>query len=479
MKIVLLPLPSLRRLFIVISCVVAPLMAQAQSPLLLRTMTNPTPGVGDAFSSAIASLGSDRVFISASYDDNAATNGGAVYLVHTNGTVLKTINNPNPAYTRLFSFDNGDGFGDAMAVLGSDRIVIGAPYNDGPPFIYVGTVYVYNTNGTLLTTITNPLASGADKFGSSVATLGTNGILVGAVDFTSDPEIEQMGIAYLLSTNGTLITTFENPDPDIFDRFGYSLAALGDNRVLIGSAGFGFGTVHLFNTNGTLLTTITNPTPTEFDYFGYAVATIGADRVAVGAPLGDAGAEDAGAVYIFNTNGTLLTLITNPAPAIGDNFGTRVDVLGNDRLVIAAPGDDAGATNAGAAYVFSIHGTLLHTIANPAPALFDHFGVGLSALGTEHAIIGAPHDDTGGVNSGTAYLFSIPTLPTLAIRRTATNTVAVSWPSVATNFALQQNTNGLGSGNWINVTNAVQTDGTNKTLIISPPTGTRFYRLFY
>ena len=175
----------------------------------------------------------------------------------------------------------------------------------------------------------------------------------------------------------------------------------------------------------------------------------------------------------------MLTIITYPAPALGDNFGTRVDVLGNDRLVIAAPGDDAGATNAGAAYVFSIQGTLLHTITNPAPALYDHFGVGLSALGTGHVIIGAPHDDTGAVNSGTAYLFSIPTLPTLAIRRTATNTVAVSWPSGATNFALQQNTNGLGSGNWINVTNAVQNDGTNKALIISPPTGTRFYRLFY
>jgi len=42
---------------------------------------------------------------------------------------------------------------------------------------------------------------------------------------------------------------------------------------------------------------------------------------------------------------------------------------------------------------------------------------------------------------------------------------------------LQQNTNGLNSVNWSNVAVGIQTVGTNKTLIVNPTNGTRFYRL--
>jgi hypothetical protein len=70
-----------------------------------------------------------------------------------------------------------------------------------------------------------------------------------------------------------------------------------------------------------------------------------------------------------------------------------------------------------------------------------------------------------------------PGAPRLTITRTAPNTVAVSWPYPSTGFTLQQNTNGIGTVNWSNVTAAVQDDGTTKTLIINPPSSNRFYRL--
>jgi hypothetical protein len=60
---------------------------------------------------------------------------------------------------------------------------------------------------------------------------------------------------------------------------------------------------------------------------------------------------------------------------------------------------------------------------------------------------------------------------------TTTNTVAVSWPLPADSWNLQQNTNGIGSVNWSNVTSGIQDDGTNKTLIVNPPTGNQFFRL--
>jgi hypothetical protein len=67
-------------------------------------------------------------------------------------------------------------------------------------------------------------------------------------------------------------------------------------------------------------------------------------------------------------------------------------------------------------------------------------------------------------------------LPRLTITR-SNNVVIVSWPATASNFVLQQNTNGVSSINWSNVTAGVQTVGTNQTLSVNPIGGSRFYRL--
>ena len=95
--------------------------------------------------------------------------------------------------------------------------------------------------------------------------------------------------------------------------------------------------------------------------------------------------------------------------------------------------------------------------------------------------------DAGTVSGGTFTLqggfwsliasVQTPGAPLVSIARTTTNTVTVSWPSPSTGWALQQNTNSVSSVNWSNVTSGIQDDGTTKTLILSPPTGNRFYRL--
>ena len=72
-----------------------------------------------------------------------------------------------------------------------------------------------------------------------------------------------------------------------------------------------------------------------------------------------------------------------------------------------------------------------------------------------------------------------PGAPLLTIASTATNTVAISWPSPSTGFNLQVNTNGLGTVNWSNVSATPTDDGTTKTVIVNPPVGNRFYRLKY
>jgi len=54
--------------------------------------------------------------------------------------------------------------------------------------------------------------------------------------------------------------------------------------------------------------------------------------------------------------------------------------------------------------------------------------------------------------------------------------VTVSWPSSATNYVLQQNSN-LNTANWINTGLLITTNGTTESVTISPSTGNLFFRL--
>jgi len=69
-----------------------------------------------------------------------------------------------------------------------------------------------------------------------------------------------------------------------------------------------------------------------------------------------------------------------------------------------------------------------------------------------------------------------PGSPLLTIARTATNTLAVSWPSPSTGFSLQQNTN-LSTANWVTPAETINNNGTINFIIVSPPAGKRFFRL--
>jgi hypothetical protein len=217
-----------------------------------------------------------------------------------------------------------------------------------------------------------------------------------------------------------------------------------------------------------MLTTFTNPTPVAGDSFGFSVAALGTDRVLIGT-------RDAGAAYLFSTNGAVLTTFTNPTPPGSDYFGWSVAAAGINRVLIGAPGDNTGAIGAGAAHLFSTNGALLTTFTNPTPAANDQFGSSVAAVGTDRVLMGAPSywQATG---PGAAYLFSIQ--PVLTIRLTSTNTVAVSWPSPWTDWTLQENTNDVASDNWSNAPGPMQDDGTTKTLIINPSKESGFYRLF-
>jgi len=436
--------------------------AQGTAFKLLTTLTNPTPAAYDRFGCWVAAVGTDKVLIGAMPIGAFGPNTEAVHLFSTNGTLLTIFTNPTPAYD--------DQFGNSVTAVGSDKVLIGA-HLDNIHAADDGAAYLFNTSGGLLTTFTNPTPATADQFGYSVAAVGADKVIIGAR--WDDTNAKDAGAAYLFNTNGTLLTTFTNPTPSLECYFGNSVAALGADRVLVGARSV--SKAYLLSTNGTLLTTFTSPVPRSYDGFGDSIAVVSSDKVLIGAPGASMGASGAGAAYLFNTNGTLLTTFANPSPAPQDFFGLSVAAVSSDKVLISAHSDNTGATDAGAAYLFNTNGTLLITFTNPTPQSGDSFGISVATVGPEKAIIGAHWDNTGATGAGTAYLFNFG--PLLSISHTATNGVTLSWSSPWRDFSLQQSSNGLAAVNWSNVLVTPIDNGTNKTVIIDPPTGNRFYRL--
>lgn len=150
------------------------------------------------------------------------------------------------------------------------------------------------------------------------------------------------------------------------------------------------------------------PTPAAGDGFGTAVVAFG-NAILVGAPGDDSLATDAGAVYLFEgATGKLLRAFLNPSPAAGDSFGAAIAVAGTF-VIIGAPGDDAGAPNAGVAYIFDGDtGTRFATLSNPNAVADDGLGSSVAVAGNL-VIVGAPFVNSQASDVGAIDLFDLNT----------------------------------------------------------------------
>ena len=351
----------------------------------LHTFQKDPPAAGDYFGYSVAGVG-NNVLVGALYDDTGATDAGAAYLFDgTTGALLKTFQKLTPAADDLF--------GGSVAGVGNN-VLVGA-YGDDTGATNAGAAYLFDgTTGDWLETFLSPNANPGDRFGESVAGVGDN-VLVGA--YYDDTGVTNAGAAYLFDRTTGDVRRFQKPTPASEDYFGCSVAGVGNN-VLVGACkddtgATNAGAAYLFNgTTGELLRIFQKPTPASEDYFGVYVAAVG-NNVLVGAPY-----ENAGAAYLFNgTTGALLHTFLNPTPATGGYFGASVAGVGSNVLV--------GGYAAGAAYLFDgTTGALLNTFQNPTPASGDWLGTSVAGVGN-NVLVGAYDDDTGATNAGAAYLF--------------------------------------------------------------------------
>lgn len=308
------------------------------------------------------------------------------------------------------SLDGADTFGGEIAQSGN-LLLVGTRLAD-VAFVDEGVAYSYDlSTGNLVQTFNNPSPEAGDEFGRHVA-LNGNYAAVGAPK--DNTNASSAGSVYIFDVaTGNLVTTINNPTPSVNDFFGFSVN-IDDDYTIVGAwsdntGATNAGSAYIYDTaTGALLHTLNNPAPEINDLFGLRVA-LGSGYVAVGARDDDAGAVDAGSVYVYDVStGVLLYTLNNPTPEVGDNFGQRIDIDGN-YMVIGARGDSTNASGAGSVYIYDVTtGSLLTTINNPTPEAGDTFGEAVFISGN-YVVVGAESDNTGAVDAGSVYLYNVST----------------------------------------------------------------------
>ncbi len=323
---------------------------------------------GDEFGKAVA-IDGNWLIIGAQFDDYAGKDRGSAYVFE------RTPNAANAwsQAAKLTAEDSAfrDFFGQTVAISGT-RAVVGAPEDDDFGN-QSGSAYVFERNPAdgswnQVAKLTANDGEANDIFGSSVTISGET-IIVGANEH-SHQDVNNNGAAYVFQ---------RNPSDGSWDQVAKLTASDGD----------------------------------ELDRFGFSVALIG-DRALIGAPFDDDSNNVGGSAYVFertpSTNTWSQTAkLTAAVPKLGNQFGRSVALAGEQAL-IGAPEEDDFGNGSGSVYLFQQSGSswsqLNKLIANDGAA-FDLFGSAVS-LSEELIFIGAHDSDNQGKDdSGSVYIFQL------------------------------------------------------------------------
>ncbi len=250
-----------------------------------------------------------------------------------------------------------------------------------------------------------------DGLGVSVAIAGDT-VVVGAHNASVK------GAAYVFVRAGSMWNqqaklTASDAAPN--DFFGYSVAVAGDTAVVGAladdtAAGSSAGSAYVFVRSGTVWSEQAKLTASDGapdNWFGNFVAVAG-DTAVVGAPLHNG---FTGAAYVFVRSGTVWSQqakLTASDAATGDELGWSVALAGDTAVLGAQFDDTTGGVNSGSAYVFVRSGSVWAEQAKLTAsdgAGDDSFGWSVAVAG-DTAVAGAPLDATGaGTDAGSAYVF--------------------------------------------------------------------------
>ena len=319
----------------------------------VTTITASDIADGDYFGASVAISGDYIIVGSRNHDVNGTLQTGAAYVYRRTGTNTWG----NEAKISAATSIPGAYFGETVAIDG-DYAIVGTA-----PVFATSNAYIYHRTGTntwgseqrISTTDTSQ-----DNFGSGVA---ISGDYAAVGDFSADPG--SAGAVYVYSRTGTNTwgneTKIRASDSSSGILFGEYIAMDGD-YLIVGARTHtsAKGAAYVYRRTGTNTwgneARILASDGTQSDEFGVGVGISG-DYLIVGSRGDDDGGSNTGAAYVYRRTGTntwgVEKKITASVSGSEANFGTSVDIDGDDVIVGAWRHDVGSTNNAGAAYIFN------------------------------------------------------------------------------------------------------------------------------
>lgn len=405
---------------------------------------------GDRFGFSVSKSGKlnldnfDDVIVGAPTNDDGGIDAGRAYIFYGAASMDNISDLIFTGVNQGFLLGNsvasaGDVNGDSY-----NDVLVSAPFGENTK----GRAYIY-FGGTVLDNIADVTLAGENEtylYGNSLSSLGDINkdgfadVIIGEPQNNGQGNLA--GRAYIYY-GGAVMNNIA--DRIIYgevsgDQFGYSVSSAGDvdkdgiNEFMISApsndqAGANFGTVYLFKSTetGTDITDNAFSGAAAGDEYGYSVNFAGDvngdgfDDVIIGALYNDNAGTNRGRAYIYY-GGLIMEYIPDvylDGAAPNDHFGTSVAYAGDVNqdgkadVIVGAPDNDAGGTDAGRAYIY-FGGTNMNNVADvilTGQTAGDRFGFCVSSArylngdGAADVIVGAPFNDAGGVNAGRAYIY--------------------------------------------------------------------------
>jgi WD40 repeat protein len=332
-------------------------------------------------------------------DDLVGPDSGTVKIFDTaTGALLYTIPNPAPLLDPRYRTSN---FGASVAISGT-RVVLAWTSKD-PNFIgnNSGRAYVYDLASV---TPTVPILNLAFP-------LALN-------DFDPRLSVAISGSRLLMGSRGLYAFVYdlvgESPQHLLSIADHANSFAISGGRVVTVSTYHGIAKVYDLSsaTPSIPIVTFTTPNLSQGSNSGASVAIDG-QRIVVGTPGTNGEPASGGMAHVFDLSSETPTVpvanFPNPTPASSSYFANSV-AISDSKVVVGAYRDNSTASVGGTAYVYDLAGETPSTptmiLNDPTPAAGDEFGTSIAVSGT-HVVVGAPSDDTGAVDAGSAYLYDV------------------------------------------------------------------------
>ena len=140
------------------------------------------------------------------------------------------------------------------------------------------------------------------------------------------------------------------------------------------------------------------------DGFGYSVA-VSNSRIIIGAPYEDTGASNAGAAYLFDIDGNEIKKITSSYAESDANFGYAV-AISDKWIAIGEPGANMGADRTGNVDIYDIDGNKKGNGTSGDGLDDDYFGQAVSITNNRLAV-GVPNHYDNVANEGAVFVYRI------------------------------------------------------------------------